>query len=131
MDVLQIVAIGLMATVLIGVLRSQRPELAVLLSVAAGVILFLLVLGKIGSIVGIITDLSARAGISVVYLGTIMKIIGIAYIAEFGAQICRDAGEGAVATKIEFAAKILIMVLAVPIVVAVLQSLLKLLGEAG
>ena len=62
MDVLQIVAIGLMATVLIGVLRSQRPELAVLLSVAAGVILFLLVLGKIGSIVGIITDLSARAG---------------------------------------------------------------------
>ena len=126
MDVLQIVAIGLIATVLVVVVKSQKPELALLLSVAAGVIIFLLVLGKIGSIMDIIKDLAARAGINMVYLGTILKIIGIAYIAEFGAQICRDAGEGAVATKIEFASKILIMVLAVPIVVAVLQALLKL-----
>ncbi|MFA4886211.1 MAG: stage III sporulation protein AD [Desulfotomaculaceae bacterium] len=126
MDVLQIVAIGLIATVLVVVVKSQKPELALLLSVAAGVIIFLLVLGKIGSIMDIIKDLAARAGINMVYLGSILKIIGIAYIAEFGAQICRDAGEGAVATKIEFASKILIMVLAVPIVVAVLQALLKL-----
>lgn len=126
MDIMQIVAIGLIATVLIVVVKSQRPELGVLLSVAAGVILFLLVLGKIGAIMDIIKDLTARAEISMVYLGTILKIIGIAYIAEFGAQICRDAGESAVATKIEFAAKIMIMVLAVPILVAVLQMLLKL-----
>ena len=127
MDVLQIVALGLMATVLIVVVKSQRPELAVLLSVAAGVIIFLLMVGKISSIIEVIKELSERAGISMIYLGTILKIVGIAYIAEFGSQICRDAGEGAVASKIEFAAKILIMVLAVPIVVAVLQALLKLL----
>ncbi|MFX4260978.1 stage III sporulation protein AD [Pelotomaculum propionicicum] len=126
MDVLQIVAIGLIATVLVVVVKSERPELAVLLSVAAGVIIFLLVLGKISSIMDIIKELTAKAGINMVYMGTILKIIGIAYIAEFGAQICRDAGEGAVASKIEFAAKILIMVLAVPIVVAVLTTLLKL-----
>ncbi|MDD4169042.1 MAG: stage III sporulation protein AD [Desulfotomaculaceae bacterium] len=126
MEVMQIVAFGLIATVLIVVVKSQRPELGVLLSVAAGVILFLLVLDKIGSIMDVIKELTDRAGISMIYLGTILKIIGIAYIAEFGAQICRDAGEGAVATKIEFAAKIMIMVLAVPIVVAVLQLLLML-----
>lgn len=126
MDILQIVAIGLIAAVLVVVVKSQRPELAVLLSVSAGVVLFLLVLGKIGAIMDIVRDLADRAGISMVYLGTILKIVGIAYIAEFGAQICRDAGEGAIATKIEFAAKVLIMVLAVPIVVAVLQALLKL-----
>lgn len=127
MDVLQIVALGLTATVLLVVLRGQRPDLAVLLSVAAGAIIFLLVLGKIGSVIEVIKDLSERAGISMIYLGTILKIVGIAFIAEFGSQICRDAGEGAVASKIEFAAKVLIMVLAVPIVVAVLQALLKLL----
>ncbi len=126
MEVLQIVAIGLIATVLVVVVKSQRPELAVLLSVAAGVIIFLLVLGQIGSIMDIIKELATKAGINMVYMGTILKIIGIAYIAEFGAQICRDAGEGAVAAKIEFAAKVLIMVLAVPIVVAVLTTLLKL-----
>ncbi|NQS74839.1 MAG: stage III sporulation protein AD [Peptococcaceae bacterium] len=126
MDVLQIVAIGLIATVLIVVVRSQRPELAVLLSVAAGVIIFLLVLGKISSIMDVIKELASSAGINMVYMGTILKIIGIAYIAEFGAQICRDAGEGTIASKIELAAKILIMVLAVPIVVAVLTMLIKL-----
>ncbi|MDF9407493.1 MAG: Stage III sporulation protein AC/AD protein family protein [Pelotomaculum sp. PtaB.Bin013] len=126
MDIMQIVAIGLIATVLIVVVKSQRPELGVLLSVVAGIILFLLVLGKIGSIMDIIKDLTARAEINMVYLGTILKIIGIAYIAEFGAQISRDAGESAVATKIEFAAKIMIMVLAVPMIVAVLQMLLRL-----
>ncbi len=126
MDILQIVAIGLIATVLVVVVKSQRPELAVLLSVTAGVVIFLMVLGKIGAIMDVVKDLASKAGLSMVYLGTILKIVGIAYIAEFGAQICRDAGEGAVAAKIEFAAKIIIMVLAVPIVVAVLQALLKL-----
>ena len=126
MEVLQKDGIGFIATVLIVVIRSQRPELAVLLSAAAGIIIFLLVLGKISSIMDIIKELANKAGINMVYMGTILKIIGIAYIAEFGAQICRDAGEGAIASKIEFAAKILIMVLAVPIVVAVLTMLLKL-----
>lgn len=126
MDILQVVAVGLIATVLIVVVKSQRPELAVLLNTAAGVVLFLMVLGKISAVMNIVKDLADRAGISMVYLSTILKIVGIAYIAEFGAQICRDAGEGAIATKIEFAAKIFILVLAVPIVVAVLQALLKL-----
>lgn len=127
MDVLQIVALGLTVTALIVVVRSQRPDLAVLLSVTAGAVIFMLVLGKIGAVLDVIKELSNQAGISMIYLGTLLKIVGIAYIAEFGAQICRDAGEGAIAVKIEFAAKVLIMVLAVPIVVAVLQSLLKLL----
>jgi stage III sporulation protein AD len=126
MEILQIVAVGLIATVLIMVVKSQRPELAVLLGVAAGAIIFLMVLGKISAVISIVRDLASRAGINMVYLGTILKIVGVAYIAEFGSQICRDAGEGAIATKIEFAAKILILVLAMPIVVAVLQALLKL-----
>lgn len=126
MEILQIVAVGLIATVLIVVVKSQRPELAVLLGVAAGAILFLMVLGKISAVISIVKDLANKAGINMVYLSIILKIVGVAYIAEFGAQICRDAGEGAIATKIEFAAKILILVLAMPIVIAVLQALLKL-----
>lgn len=126
MEMIQIVAFGLIATVLAVVIRGQRPEMAMALSVAAGVVIFLMMLGRIGSVVEIIRDLSDRAGVSVIYLGTILKIVGIAYIAEFGSQICRDAGEGALAAKVEFAAKVLIMVLAVPILVAVLQALLKL-----
>lgn len=131
MEIFQIVAFGLIATVLAVVIRGQRPEMAVALSVAAGIVIFLMVLGRIGSIMEIIRELSDRAGVSAIYLGTILKIVGIAYIAEFGAQICRDTGEGALAAKVEFAAKVLIMVLAVPILMAVMQALLKLVPTGG
>ena len=53
--------------------------------------------------------------------------MGIAYIAEFGAQVCKDAGEGSIAAKIELAAKILVVVLALPIIVAILESILRLI----
>lgn len=124
-DIIQVVGLGLVAVVLAVVLRHNKPEMAVFLSIAVGIIIFVLMLGKIGSVLDVLKDLSSRANLSMVYLGTILKIVGIAYIADFGAQICRDSGEGAVASKIEFAAKILILVLAVPIVVAVLNSLLR------
>lgn len=122
---MQIVGLGLVAVVLAVVLRHNKPEMAMFLSISVGVIIFMAMLGKISSILEVLKDLSARANLSMVYLGTILKIVGIAYIADFGAQICRDAGEGAVASKIEFASKILVLVLAVPIIVAVLNSLLK------
>jgi stage III sporulation protein AD len=128
MEILQIVGFGLVAAVLIVLLRHQKPEVAMLVSIAAGVVIFLFVLDKVAAVVIVLKDLAVRANINMLYLGAILKIVGIAYIADFGAQICRDSGEGALASKIEFAAKVLIMVLAVPIVMAVLDTLLKILG---
>jgi len=127
-EITQIVGFGLVAAVLVVILRQYKPEIALLVSLAAGIMLFMMVLGKIGAIVEVLKDLSNRANVNLVYLGVILKIVGIAYIADFGAQLCRDAGEGALAAKIEFAAKILILVLAIPIVMAVLDILMKILG---
>jgi stage III sporulation protein AD len=126
-EITQIVGFGLVAAVLVIILRQYKPEIALLVSIAAGVALFLAVLGKIGAVIEVLQDLSRRANVNMVYLGAILKIVGIAYIADFGAQICRDAGEGALAAKIELAAKILILVLAIPIVMAVLDILMKIL----
>jgi len=125
-EIMQIAGLGLVAAVLAVTIRHNKPELAMLLSVATGLMIFLAVLGKIGAVVDILKELSERADLNAIYLTTLLKIVGISYIADFSAQICRDAGEGAVGAKIEFAAKILVLVLAVPIVAAVLQSLLKL-----
>ncbi|MDI6906760.1 MAG: stage III sporulation protein AD [Thermoanaerobacterales bacterium] len=125
---MQYVGFGLIAAVLIVLIRQHKPELALLLSIGAGAVLFLLVLGKVGAVIDVLRDLAARANVNMVYLGVVLKIVGIAYIGDFGAQLCRDAGEGALASKIEFAAKVLILVLAVPIVLAVMESLLKILS---
>ncbi|MDI6709683.1 MAG: stage III sporulation protein AD [Bacillota bacterium] len=128
MEIVQYVGFGLIAAVLIVLIRQHKPELALLLSIGAGAVLFLLVLGKVGAVIDVLRDLAARANVNMVYLGVVLKIVGIAYIGDFGAQLCRDAGEGALASKIEFAAKVLILVLAVPIVLAVMESLLKILS---
>jgi len=127
LDIIKIVGLGLVVTVLIVIIKQQRPELAIQLSIVTGIVIFTMMLGRISSVVNLMQQLAQRSNISFLYMGTILKIVGVAYIAEFGAQICRDAGEGAVAAKIEFAAKVIVMVLAIPIIVAVFDALLKLL----
>lgn len=127
MEIIQIIGLGFMATLLILVIKQQRPEIAVQLSVALATIIFLMVLSKINIVLDLFRDMAAKANISSMYLNTILKIIGISYITEFGAQICRDAGEGAVASKIEFAGKVLVMVLAIPIIALVLDTIVRLI----
>jgi stage III sporulation protein AD len=127
-EIIQVVSFALVAAVLAVVLRSQRPELGLLVGVAAGVVIFLALIGKIGAAVTVLNNVAGRAGLSMVYLDTILKIVGIAYVADFGAQMCRDAGEGALAVKVEFAAKVLILVLALPILIGLLDLLLELVA---
>ncbi len=126
MEIIQIVGLGIMVTLLAVTIRQHKPEIALFLSLAAGLMLFMLVLGKIGAVIDLFKDLSRQANLNIAYLGIILKVVAIAYIADFGAQICRDAGEGTLAAKIELAAKVLVLVLAIPIVIAVLQALLRL-----
>lgn len=127
MEIIQIVGLGFIVTLLILIIRSQRPEIAVQLSITLATVIFLLVLAKIEVVLNIFRDLADKASVSQMYLNTILKIIGIAYITEFGAQVCRDAGEGAVAGKIEFAGKVLVMVLAIPIIALVLETIVRLI----
>ncbi|MGI9951529.1 stage III sporulation protein AD [Moorellaceae bacterium AZ2] len=128
MEIFQIVGLGLTATLIIVVIRQAHArETALLISLVVGAVIFLLLVDRIGAVIQVLTDLSDRAGINRFYLTTVLKIIGIAYVGEFGAQVCRDAGENAVASKVEMAAKVLIMVLAIPIIVAILESIVKLL----
>ena len=83
--------------------------------------MFLILIDQIHSILQMIERVASEAKVSNVYVETLLKIIGIAYIAEFGAQITKDAGQGAIASKIELAGKILILVMAIPILTVVLK----------
>ena len=127
MEIIQIVGLGFVVTLLILIIRQQKPELAVQLGLTLATIIFMMVLSKIQVVLSVFQDLADKANISQMYLNTILKIIGIAYITEFGSQVCRDAGEGAVAGKIEFAGKIMIMVMAIPIIALVLDTIARLI----
>ncbi|BBH21118.1 stage III sporulation protein AD [Paenibacillus baekrokdamisoli] len=128
---IQIVGLGLISTVLILVVREQKPMFAFLLAAFTGLFIFLYVIGKIEAVIQVLEQLADRSGIPSIYLKTILKIIGIAYIAEFGSQIVRDAGQEGIASKIEFAGKVLILVLAVPIISVIVETVLGLLPAGG
>lgn len=127
MEIIQIVALALIATLLALLIKDQKPIFALSLTAITGIVIFLFLIDKIAEVIQVLERLATNGGINLVYLKTILKIIGIAYIAEFGAQITRDAGQGALASKIELAGKILIMVLAVPIITVIIETVLKLI----
>lgn len=127
MEILQIVGLGLVATVIIVILKMQRPEIAVQISIITGIAIFLLVVTKLSSVLDLLNSYTRKVNIDMSYLVTLLKIIGIAYIAEFGAEVCRDAGESAIASKIELAGKVVIAILAVPIVTSMLDLIIKIM----
>ena len=128
MTVLTLVGFALLAVAALIVLRPVRPEIAALLSLAAAALIFTALLPKIGEIVALLQTLAAKGGVDNAYLAAVLRIVGVAYVAEFGSQIARDAGEGAIAAKVELGGKVLILALAVPILLGILQLVVQLLG---
>lgn len=127
MEIAQIVGLALTTTIFLLILRQERPVMAVLLSITFSVLIFFFMMGKMASIINVMQELTRRAQINYFFLTTVLKILGVAYLGEFAAVICQDAGEQAVAKKVEFASKIIIAVLALPIMVAILESLMDIM----
>lgn len=124
---IQIVGFGLVATVLILIVKEHTAFTAFLLAAFAGIVIFLFLIGKIADIIAMLERLAEQSNVNMVFFQTILKIIGIAYIAEFGAQVVRDAGQEAIASKIELAGKVLIMALAIPIISVIVETVMKLM----
>ncbi|WP_053957120.1 stage III sporulation protein AD [Inediibacterium massiliense] len=127
MEIFKIVALGIIATVLTIVLKNQKPEISIQISIATGIIIFIFIATKLASVLEVLNMFAKKINMDVVYITTILKIVGIAYVAEFGAQVCKDAGETTIASKIELAGKILIMVLSIPILLALFDLIVQLM----
>lgn len=108
-------------------MKEQKPTFAFLIVVFAGCVIFLYLVDQIYDIIRMIEKIAVNANVNMAYVETILKIIGIAYIAEFGAQLTKDAGQGAIASKIELAGKVLILVMAVPILTVIIETILGLI----
>lgn len=129
-DIIKLVGLGLLATVSALVLKGVKSEMALIVTLVASIVIMSLVVLRLGVVVQFLADLGARSGIEWTYLKLILKAVGVAYVANFGAQVCRDAGEGTIAVKLEMAGKVSIMVLALPVITAVVDAVTRLL-ESG
>lgn len=127
MDIIKIIGIGIVALIMIIVLKQYKPEFAVYISLIAGVLILFLVLDKLIGIVSLIEELSNKAGINYEFLGILFKITGIAFLAEFAVSLCKDLGETAIANKIDLGGKVLIIAISIPIISSLLENVLKIL----
>ncbi|MEC2075406.1 stage III sporulation protein AD [Metabacillus fastidiosus] len=123
-EIIQIVGIGLVATFLALIVKEQKPTFAFMLVVFVGCVIFLFLIDKVYEIIRMVEKIAVNANVNLIYVETILKIIGIAYIAEFGAQITKDAGQGAIASKIELGGKILILTMAIPILTVIIETVI-------
>lgn len=121
MTLFKIVGFGIIAVSLIIILKNQRPEIALMCIVASSVIILLFVFDELKNIIDLINSLMSNSSIDSTYIKIILKVIGITYIIEFGKDICKDAGESAIANKIELAGKVIIVSLSIPVVASLVD----------
>lgn len=127
MEILKYVGFALIVLFLYLMLNEQKKSITSLLLLAAGGILLLALIGPLNEIITFINTIADKANINTVYIGIVLKILAIAYLTSFCSEICKDAGVSSIGSKVELAGKILILALAVPILMAVLDSILMIL----
>jgi stage III sporulation protein AD len=120
MAVLQIIATGILCAVLALTIKKQSPEIALLITIAASVLLFIMVLPELTYAVGVLSHMGEMLDGGARYVGLVLRVIGVAYMVELGASVCTDAGESAIAAKIDMAGRLLILVMAMPVLIDIL-----------
>jgi len=108
-------------------LRSSYPEFAAVLAALFTVIVLLRVLSPMREVIAVFHQLGRGAGVSVSYFDILLRTLAAAYITAFASQICKDAGEEGLAMGVELAGKLVVMIIALPIIVGVVESLVNLL----
>jgi stage III sporulation protein AD len=127
LEIVKIIGVGLVALILIIILKQYKPEFTIYASIIAGAIILLMVMDKLYSIINLLSNISQKAGIGNEFLKIILKITGIAILTEFAVSICKDSGESAIASKIDLGGKIIIISISIPIITALLELAINIL----
>ena len=127
LEIIKIIGVGLVALILIIILKQYKPEFTIYASIIAGAIIFFMVMDKLYSIINLLSKISQKAGTGNEFLKTILKITGIAILTEFAVSICKDSGESAIANKIDLGGKVIIISISIPIITALLELVISIL----
>ncbi len=127
MEIIKIIGIAFIAVIIIVLLRQYRPEFAIYISLLTGVLILLLVIDDLSGIINLLNSIADKVSINASFLALLIKITGIAFLSEFAVSICKDAGEGAIASKIEIGTKIIIISMSIPIISSLLEIILEVL----
>lgn len=127
MNIVSVCGVAIVATVSAIALKKNAPETSVVIAISAGVIIFISVLSGITPIVNEVYKLVNNAGVSTEYGKILLKTVGICLACQFTADSCRDAGQSSLATRVELAAKVSVVVISIPLFEKILSVATELL----
>lgn len=123
MTIIQAAVLGITAVALAVQLKPLRQEYSVYLILAAGLVIGFLSISRLELILDTVRAIGSQIRVKNIYLGTLLKMVGITYIAEFASGICRDAGFLALGTQVEMFGKLSILAVSAPVLQALLETL--------
>lgn len=127
MDIIKIIGIGFFTLIITIILKEYRKEYAIYAVLIGGMIIIFYSMDTLKAIIDFINDLSRNKSYNTEFISLLLKITGISILTEYAVSICKDSGENAIANKIDFGGKIIVISLSIPIISITLSSLTKLL----
>lgn len=123
MNMMQVGILGIAGAILAIQLKQMKSEFSVYICIGVGILIFMSLIGQLKGIVDTVKGLTASIDLEHSYITILLKMLGITYVAEFSAGICKDAGFQTIASQIEIFSKISILLLSMPILVALIQTI--------
>lgn len=123
MNMIQIWIIGVAGTLLAVQFKSGKSEYGIYISVALSLVIFFAIIGRLEVIIDALRTIANYINMDTAYIGTLIKMLGITYVAEFSAGICKDAGYQTIALQIEIFGKLAVLVLSMPVLMALLNTI--------
>jgi len=127
MEIFKIIAIGLVTTITVIVVKQSKPEIAVFVGLAGSLLIFFEIINMLSDVFSVFNTIITKTGVSSNLFSVLLKIIGVGYLTEFSASLCADSGNSSIADKIMLGGKIVILVLAIPIFISLINIITGLL----
>lgn len=122
MSMVQVGILGIAGALLAVQFKSGKAEYGIYISIALSLLIFFGILGQLRAVIKMVQGIGTMISMDTVYIGTLLKMLGITYIAEFSSSICKDAGYQTIAGQIEIFGKLAVLVLGMPILTALLET---------
>lgn len=127
--IFKIIGIGLITCIATLILKPVRADFAMLVSLVGGVIILVLIISSLTNAISLITNIAEKTGVSSDLLTLVFKIIGVGYLVEFSASLCVDSGNSGLGDKLLLGGKIVILVMAMPIVTSIMNIIMEILPK--
>ncbi len=128
MNIYELLALALLSAITVGLIRQFKPELALPVAVASGVLVLLASLKAFSPVFTSLKEIADGSGIKGEYFKIMLKALGICYVTQFASEVCVDFGQTSLASKIELCGKLALAAISLPLVVSLIKTVTEIVG---